>query len=55
MDLEGRDLDVISRDVNGVSTMGRTSQGDLESGGGGNMMNKQEDANNSIVQGRSSE
>jgi hypothetical protein len=53
MDLEaggGRELDVISGDVNGVSTMGRTSQGDLESGGGGNIMKKQEDANNSIVQ-----
>jgi hypothetical protein len=32
----GRELDLISRDVNGVSTMGRTSQGDLESGGGVN-------------------
>jgi hypothetical protein len=53
MDLEAggeRELDVVSRDVNGVSTMGRTSQGDLESGGGGSMMKKQEDANNSIVQ-----
>jgi hypothetical protein len=45
----GRELHVISGDVNGVSTMGRTSQGDLESGGGGNMMKKMEDANNSIV------
>ncbi|CAK9860766.1 unnamed protein product [Sphagnum jensenii] len=45
----GRELDVISGDVNCVSTMGRTSQGDLESGGGGNMMKKQEEAKNSIV------
>ncbi|CAM6013959.1 unnamed protein product [Sphagnum balticum] len=37
----GRELDVTSGDVNGVSTMGRTSRGDLESGGG---------VNNSIVE-----
>ncbi|KAH9548088.1 hypothetical protein CY35_11G071100 [Sphagnum magellanicum] len=37
----GRELDEISRDVNGVSTIGRTFQGDLESGGG---------VNNSIVE-----
>ncbi|CAK9197003.1 unnamed protein product [Sphagnum troendelagicum] len=34
-------MDVISGDVNGVSTMGTTFQGDLESGGG---------VNNSIVE-----
>ncbi len=46
----GRKVDVVPGDVNGVSTIGRTFQGDLESGGGGIMMKKQEDANNCIVQ-----
>jgi hypothetical protein len=46
----GRKLDAILGDVNGVSTIGRTFQGDLESGGGGNIMKKPEDANNSIVE-----
>jgi hypothetical protein len=46
----GRELDVISGGVNGLSSMGRTSQGDLESGDGENMMTLQEDANNSIVE-----
>jgi hypothetical protein len=46
----GRKVDATLGDVNGVSTIGRTFQGDLESGGGENMMKKQEDANNSIVE-----
>ncbi|CAM6066781.1 unnamed protein product [Sphagnum tenellum] len=46
----GRKVDAIPGDVNGVSTIGRSSQGDLEIGGGGNMIKKQEEANNSIVQ-----
>jgi hypothetical protein len=46
---EGRKVDAILGDVNGVSTIGRTFQGDVEIGGGGNVIKKQEDANNSIV------
>jgi hypothetical protein len=46
----GRKVDAILGDVNGVSTIGRISQGGLEIGGGVNMIKKQEEANNSIVQ-----
>jgi hypothetical protein len=46
----GRKVDAILGDVSGVSRIGRTFQGDLEIGGGGNMIKKQEEANNSIVQ-----
>jgi len=46
----GRKVDAILGDVNGVSTIERSSQGDLEIGGGVNMIKKQEEANNSIVQ-----
>jgi hypothetical protein len=46
----GRKVDAILGDVNGVSRIGRTFQGDLEIGGGVNMIKKQEEANNSIVQ-----
>jgi len=42
-------VDAILGDVNGVSRIGRAFQGDLEIGGGGNMIKKQEEANNSIM------